>query len=72
MDDKKDGIWDYARAILWAVLLAGLFRMEPHDLVADTLVSADSVVATEGECRFRPRVAQSATHLSSREWRLPP
>ncbi len=26
MDDKKDGIWDYARAILWAVLLAGLFR----------------------------------------------
>jgi uncharacterized RDD family membrane protein YckC len=47
-------------------------RRSVYDLVADTLVSADSVVAAEGECRSRPRVAQSTTHLSSREWRLPP
>jgi len=26
MDEKKDSIWDYVRAIFWAVLLAGIFR----------------------------------------------
>lgn len=26
MEEKKDSFWDYLRAILWAVLLAGIFR----------------------------------------------
>jgi signal peptidase I len=26
MDKKKDSIWDYVRAMFWALLLAGVFR----------------------------------------------
>ncbi|MGZ0187590.1 MAG: signal peptidase I [Alphaproteobacteria bacterium] len=26
MDEKKDSIWDYVRAMFWALLLAGIFR----------------------------------------------